>query len=152
MSLLLLFRPHAGDGGPGPEPEPEVVATGAGRKRKHSKVLVEIDGREFWVDSLSEAIALLAKAEKLALVQAERQIEQKVQEALPKAILVGKAEPVRFKEPWFAGSPELRDELNRAQVKIRKIYKDAAIAAELRILMALEEEQSDEEVVILLMS
>jgi hypothetical protein len=150
MSLLLLFRPHAGDGGP-PIIPVEEGQTPAGRKKPGRKYIVEIDGREFVVDSLAEAMSLLGKAEAIALKHAEREAELKVQASLPKALRLGKADPVQISAPEMKGSPELSAELKRAQDRIRKTYRDAALAAELRILMALDQERDDEDTILLLM-
>lgn len=149
MSLLLLFQ-SGGSVTPPPVVEGPTPAGRAKRKRE-TKYVVEIDGRQFFVDTLEQARELLAKAEQLALREAERQAELQVQKATPKAIREGKVEAVEFQEPKIDGSIEFQKELKAAQDKIRQTYREAAMQAELRILMALDAERDDEETIILLM-
>lgn len=132
-----------------PQPEPE-VQTPAGRSRRR-KYIVEVDGQEFVFDDPNQALALLNKAEKLASVQAERQAAQAESAALPKAIRLGKADPVTLKQPAISGSDSLSDAVTASRERIRKVYEDAALAAELRLLMALQAEQDDEEALLWLM-
>jgi hypothetical protein len=150
MSLLLLFRPHSGDGPPDPpDPPAEVGQTPAGRRKR--KYIVEIDGQEFSFDDINQALNLLQKAETLARQTAETQAEQTIQVALPKALRLGKAEQVQVKAPEIHGSSELVKHLSESRARINKVYRDAALAAELRILMALEAEKDDEDAILFLM-
>ncbi len=147
MSLLLLFRPRAG-GGDTPPPPVQVEQTQAGRKQRR-KYLVEIDGQEFLVGSVEEALSLLNKAAELAETIAKRDIEQTVQKALPKARRLGKVDPVQPKLLEITGSLPLYKELVATKNRIERIYRDAAITAELRLYMALQAEQDDEDVLLL---
>lgn len=149
MSLLLLFRPHAGDGPP-PEPQPEEQAqVPAGRKRRERKYIIEIDGREFVADSAQEAINLLDKAQAIAQRIADQQVAQAVEKGLPTAIRLGAVPRVTPKPLQITGSLPIYKELQAAKERINRIYRDAAIAAELRLLMALEAERDEEEAILL---
>ena len=149
--LLLLF--HISDGAvpPDPQPEPEAQQTPAGKKKPSRKYVIEIDGQEFIVDSAQQAQALLDRATALAKKAAEAATEQLVTKATPKAIRLGKVKPVTLKAPKLDGPDEFVEKLRAARTEIRRIYLDAAVIAELRILMALEAEQDDEEAILLSM-
>jgi hypothetical protein len=155
---------HQGDGeatlpiivcvGTGSVVSPATEQTPAGRggtRKAKRKYLVEIDGQEFAFDDINQALNLLQKAEALARQTAETQAEQTIQVALPKAIRLGKAEQVQVKVPEIHGSDELSKHLRESRDRIRQVYRDAALAAELRILMALEAEKDDEDAILLLM-
>lgn len=134
---------------PAPTPDPTPTQTPAGRSRRRRKYIVEVDGQEFHFDNAQQAFDLLDRAEKLARTQAERQAAEIEAVALPKARLLGKAAPVTIRVPELGGSYDLG--IKEAQERIRQIYEDAALAVELRILMALEAERDDEETILFLM-
>lgn len=125
------------------QPEEETQQTPAGRKKR--RYIVEIDGREFTLDSLQAAQDLLDRAAQLARVEADRKAEIAVSDAMPQARRIGKAETIRLELPTLKGPKELSDSLNA----IRQIYQDAAQAAELRILLELDAERDDEEALLL---
>lgn len=147
MSLLLLLRPH--ESGAGPGPAPDVAQTPAGRAKKRRKYVVEVDGQEFTVESAQQAQALLDRATSLAHKAAEATATKLVEDATPKAIRLGKVKPVTLKPPVLTGPDEFSTELTLARERIKRIYLDAAIVAELRILMAFEAERDDEEAILL---
>src|SRR5688572_13670465 len=134
--LLLLF--HTSDGAVPPEPPAQEGQTPAGRKKPSRKYVIEIDGQEFIVDSAQQAQALLDRATALAKRAAEASAEKIVTDATPKAIRLGKVKPVTLKAPKLDGPDEFVEKLRAARTEIRRIYLDAAVIAELRILMALE--------------
>jgi hypothetical protein len=150
MSLLLLFRPRIADGGgPDPEPTPEQGQVPAGRSKRQRKYIVEIDGQEFVVESVSEALRLLDTAQALARKQAKERIESTVAKGLPKATRLGKVEAVQPQKITITGSLPLYKEIQAAKDRIERIYRDAALTAELRLLMALDAERDDEEAILL---
>jgi hypothetical protein len=134
-----------------PETESEYQETpagrGGGRRRRY---YVEIDGQEFVVNSVAEAVALLDRAAVLAETAAQKSAERVVEEALRKARRVGKVAGVELKPPTIRVAPELRDALSASQRAIEQAYKDAAIAAEIQALMAFEAELDDEDILLLM--
>jgi hypothetical protein len=135
------------------ETEPEAgysetpAGRGGGRRRRYT---VEIDGQEFVVGSVAEAIALLDRAAALAETAAAKSAEQVVEDALRKARRIGKVSGVTLKPPTIRVAPELRDALSASQRAIEQAYKDAAIAAEIQALLAFEAEMDDEDILLLL--
>lgn len=117
--------------------------TPAGRRRK--RYFVEIDGQEFQVANPTEALALLDRAKALAQRVAPQTAEQVVAKAIRKA-----KEP-RVRPPEIKASPEIAEVVAKPRQDIERIYRDAALAAEIRLLMELRAEQDDEEALLLLM-
>lgn len=123
----------------------------AGRRKRRRRYIVEIDGKEFEFESVQQAVALLDRARETARVAAEAQAEEVLAKVTPKATRVGKAKTIVLKPPVIEGPPELSAEIKRAQEAIAQTYADAAMAAELRLLMLLKQIQDDEETLLLLM-
>jgi hypothetical protein len=125
--------------------------TPAGRgRRRRRRYIVEVDGREFATDSAAEAVALLERAAELARVAAEKAAEAQVERQLPRARITGRANPVTLTPPTVAGPPELAPELERARARIDAAYAQAALEAELALLLKLQQERDDEETLLLL--
>ena len=112
----------------------------AGRKRYY----VEIDGQEFPVANPTEALALLDRAKALA----QRVAPETAEKVVAKAIR--KAQAPKVKTPAIKASPEIAKDVEPAKQDIERIYRDAAMAAEIRLLMELRAEQDDEEALLLL--
>jgi hypothetical protein len=104
--------------------------------------VLEIDGQEFVTESLEEAHALLSKAKVLAQTQAQEAAEAVVEKAIAKARRIGSA---AVKPPAITAPAELQSQVDA----IRQVYRDAAMVAEMQVLMALQAEQDDEETILL---
>ena len=134
--------------------EEEVVGGGvtpAGRSRRRRKYVVEIDGQEFVVDDEQQAQALLDRAKDLARKAAEAQAAEVVKKVSPRALRTGKTKRITLKAPAIAGPKELDPEIAKARAEIKQIYLDAAIVAELQLLLMLQQLNDDEEAILLLM-
>ncbi len=125
-----------------PVPVERYTETPAGRRRK--RYYVEIDGQEFQVANPTEALALLDRAKALAQRVAPQTAEQVVAKA------IRKAQAPAVKTPEIKASPELAEVVAKPRQDIERIYRDAALAAEIRLLMELRAEQDDEEALLLL--
>lgn len=88
---------------------------------------------------------MLKRAERIALSEGDRLFER----LAPIAMRDGKVEPVAPRIPEVSGSSAYADRIGEAQGSISRSYRDAALNAELRILMALEAEQDDEDAILL---
>lgn len=127
-------------------PAPEVEAqTPAGRKKR--RYYVEIDGQQFEVDGPAEAQQLFERARALA----ERAAEAAAEKTLAHRKPAKRVKPVRLIAPRVTASPELRIDLEPLRADLKRIYRDAAIAAEMRLLLAKAAEEQDEEEAILLL-
>jgi len=132
-----------------PPPPVQTGQTPAGRiSRRRSRYIIRIEGRLFRADSDEEAIAILRQAEKLAEVAATRKADEIVERALPKAVSLGAVKPIRIKVPTIDASPELEQQAAMTAVAVARAYENASMLAEMRLLLALAEE--DEEEVLLL--
>lgn len=126
-------------------PAPEVAQqTPAGRKRRY---YVEIDGERFEVENASEAQTLLERARALAERAAESAAEKAAEKQRPR----NKIRPVRVLAPRVTASPELRLDLAPLRADLKRIYRDAAVAAEMRLLLAKAAQDDEEEALLLLM-
>lgn len=123
----------------------------AGRRKRRRRYIVEIDGKEFEFENVQQAVALLDRARETAQQAAEAQAEEVLAKVTPKATRIGKAKTIVLKPPVIEGPPELSAEIRRAKESIAQTYADAAMAAELRLLMLLKQIQDDEETLLLLM-
>lgn len=121
----------------------------AGRRRR--RYVVEIDGQDFVVEGREQAVALLDRARETAVKAAELAAEALIEEALPRAVKVGKADRVKLKAPTISGPVDLLADIKRADTAIRKIYEDASLNAELRLLMLLRDMRDEEEAITLLL-
>lgn len=117
--------------------------TPAGSSRKRRRYFVEIDGQHFLVDSPDEARQLLNSAYSLAEKAASDDAERVVSAALPRIRALGKVEPVTL-APKIETNVQT-PEVHRIKAEISRIYAEAARNAELRLLMAMQELQDDED-------
>ena len=124
----------------------EYRETPAGRRRRR-RYAIEIDGRQFVTESLAEAEALLRQAQSLAPKAAERQAERIVK----RAVRTGEARTVALPVPTISAPPELEDAARQAREQIAAAYRDAALVAEIQLLLQLQQELDDEEALLLLM-
>ena len=130
-----------------PPVTPPVVATPTvGKAKRRQRLYVEIDNQYFPVESFQQAEQLLLRARALAESQSEKQAERATK-LLKKKIQVPK---VQLAVPEINVSPELKVELAPLINDIERLYRQAAEVAELRLLMALAQEQDEEDVFILL--
>jgi hypothetical protein len=125
--------------------------TPAGRARRVRRYILEIDGQEFVVHSAAEAQALLERARALASEAAQALAERSAGRAILRARVVGKAPQIELRPPTVTGPPELSAEVLAARAAIEQIYRDAAMLAEIRLLMAYMAERDEEEVLLLAM-
>lgn len=126
---------------PAPQPEGQ---TPAGRKKR--RYYVEIDGQQFEVENVAEAQEILERARALA----ERAAEAVAQKAAERQT-ARKVKPVRVIAPRVTASPELRIDLSGLRADLKRIYRDAAIAAEMRLLLAKAAQEDEDEATLLLM-
>jgi len=139
---------------PSPSPAPaEPTPAGSSRTRRR-RYYVEIDGQTFLADTQAEALEILETARLLAERAAQSRADSLVEHAAPKAIRAGVVRKVAIKAPTVSVSDELRDAAIETQRAIERAYRDASVAAELRLLLALqaaqEAEQDEEDVLLLL--
>ncbi len=136
-----------------PDPEPEqLTQTPAGSSRSKHKAkkryFVEIDGQQFAVSDASQAVELLQRARAIA----ESQAEQKAAVAEKRLKAKPRIPVVRLGTPVISVSPELRKDAAPLIADIERLYAKAAEIAELRLLMAkqLADEQDEEDALLLL--
>lgn len=132
----------AGGGTPAADPYPKPAGGSLKRRRRYQ---VEIDGQVFPVDSVDHAHALLDRARALALVQAPKTAQAVVAQRIRSKVPDGR--PIRVPNPqMWTEDAELVPMLARARVDIAKIYRDAAVAAEIafRIQSQMIEEDDDD--------
>ena len=125
-------------------------STGAGRRRKR-RYYVEVDGEDIAVESPQQALAILDRVREDARKTAEARAAEVLQKVAPKALRVGKTKKIILDAPEVSGSSEFNDAIQRANEAIRKIYAEAAMVAELQLLMLLQLQRDEEETIILLM-
>lgn len=130
-----------------PPPPPEPVETGAGKSKRKRLYFVEIDGQQFEVRNAAEAQQLLERAKALA----ERAAEAKAKKVETKAARAQRPRPVRLEAPKITASPELRLDLAPIRRDIASIYDNAALLAELRLLLQRAMDEDEEESILLLM-
>jgi hypothetical protein len=148
MLWLMNLDFAAGGAAAIPDTTPSVAIGGVKQKlaRRKQRLYVEIDNQYFPVQSFQEAEQLLLRARALAESQSEKQAERATK-LLKKKIQVPK---VQLAVPQIEVSPELRVELAPLINDIERLYRQASEVAELRLLMALAQEQDEEDVFILL--
>jgi hypothetical protein len=129
-----------------PTAAPEPTTTPAGRKSRH-RFFVTVDGQDFEVRNAAEALQLLERARALA----EKAAEAKAKRVEAKAARATKPRPVRIEAPKITASPELELDLAPIRQDIARIYDNAALIAELRVLLARAIEEDEEEALLLLM-
>lgn len=126
-----------------PAPDtPPVVPAGKPRRRYY----VEIDGQTFPVDTPAEATQLLQRARALA----EHQAEAKASVAVKRLASKPRVPVVRVTAPVIIASPEL--DVAPLIADIKRLYEKAAITAELRLLLAkqLADEDDEDDVLLLI--
>ena len=133
------------------EPAAESAVVPAGRKTRRRKYVVEIDGQDFEVESEQQAYALLDRAKALAKKAAEAKAAEVIAKVTPRAIRTRKSNRITLKPPVIEGPGELSAEILKARAEIKQIYADAAIVAELQLLLMLQQLNDDEEALLLLM-
>ena len=126
---------------PPPVVVPTVTPAGRGRRTRR-RYVVEIDGQEFVTDSIEQAQAHLDRAKALAVRQAQERASEVVERAIAKARSIG---PAAVKPPVIKAPKELQTQVEA----IQQLYRDAALAAEIQVLMALQAEMDDEETILL---
>jgi len=133
------FGPAAFDFGTAPVVAATTPATGRSRG---PRFYVEIDGQHFTVDSIAEAEELLQQARALAERQAEQLSEKTVKRLRKKKVVP----EVKLDPPVVTASPELRFELAPIISDINRLYKQAAINAEIRLRLAqIARQQAEDE-------
>jgi hypothetical protein len=123
-----------------PEPEPEVAQTPAGISRKR-RLYVEIDGQQFPVESVAEATELLQRARALA----EKQADERAVVATKKLKRKRVVPKVRIAAPVITVSPEIAVDVSPLIADIERLYRQAAETAELRLLLARQMREEDED-------
>lgn len=117
----------------------EVAAanTGAGRKRKRRRrLVVEIDGRDFEVESVEQAVALLERAKEVAVKQiaAVRAASVRVERGAP------------IKRPSIrTDSPPLRELVREKRAQIVSLYDALLRDLEIQYLLTKADEEDEEE-------
>jgi hypothetical protein len=129
-----------------PDPEP-TGQTPAGSSRRRKRYYVEIDGQQFPVASPAEAEQVLQHARALA----ERAAEQTAERVVEKRTASAKVAPVTLAPPVITASPELHLDLTDIRRQLQRVYQGMAMAAEMRLLLAKQAEQDEEEAIFLLM-
>lgn len=132
-----------------PEPETAPTQTPAGKSRRR-RYFVEIDGQQFLVNSQAEAQSLLDHAKALAERAAEKAAERVEAKRKPEK----KVAPVKLDPPKIEASPELNLDLTDIRNQLQRVYQDAALALEMRMLLQRQAEQEardEEEALFLLM-
>lgn len=123
----------------------EVVpaSTGAGRKRRRRRrLIVEIDGRDFEVESVEQAVALLERAKEVAVKQiaAVRAAPVRVERGAP------------IKRPSIrTDSDELRTVVREKRAQIVDLYNELLRDIEIQHLIAKAEEDEEEETLLRLL-
>jgi hypothetical protein len=127
-----------------PTPAPTTPTVGGTRRKQ--RLYVEIDNQYFPVKSFQEAQQLLLQARALA----ERQSEEKSERVTKVLRKKAKVPTVKIQAPVIEVAPELKANLAPLINDIDRLYKQAAQVAELRLLMALAEDDEDDDVFLLL--
>lgn len=115
----------------------------AGRRRRR-KYIIRIEGRVFEAEDESQALAILEQAQVLAEKAATIRADEIVERALPKAIALGQVKPIAIKAPTINVSSALAAQAEATQAAIDRAYANASAAAELRMLLALMDEDDEE--------
>jgi hypothetical protein len=134
-----------------PTPDPVTGQTPAGSNRKR-RYFLEIDGQHFAVANAAEAEQLLQQARALA----ERQVEKLADTAVKKLKRKTTVPVVEIPAPAVAVSSDLRAELAPIIADIERLYRQAAVTAEIRLRIALNDrrqralDDDDEDVLLLI--
>lgn len=126
--------------------------SGAGRPRRsrRRRYTIRIDGQLFHADSDAEAMQILERAQTLAEVAARKKADTIVERALPKAVSLGRVKPIEMKAPSISVPQDLRAVADRVSEAIARTYASESANAELRLLLALQAaEEEDEEFLLL---
>ena len=121
-------------------------STGAGRKRK-KRYFVQIDGQDFEVRSAEDARALLQQAVALADRAAQKQVAKAVN--VPRGTSSAKVAPVAVAAPQIRTNAPI--DLEPYRRAIEQVYRNAAIAAELAMLLEAQARDDDESAAYLLL-
>ena len=146
--LWLLNMGFAAGGAAAPTPTPvDAAPTPAGSSNRRRKYVVAIDGQDFIVGSVDEAMQLLQQARALA----ERQVEAKaerVERRLKKRAVVP---VVALPAPVISVPAELKDDLASLVADIQRLYVKASMEMEMRLLLVRQQldEDDDEDVILL---
>lgn len=148
MLLPLLMNNVLETGGTPPVDVP-ASPTPAGRPRRtqRQRLLVQIDGEDFEVGSQTEAEQLLQRARAIAERQAEKRAAVAEGNVARIAKRTGVVQPVKVVAPQIIVSPEL--ELSPLIAEIQRLYEKAGEIAELRLLLAKQMADEDEELLLL---
>lgn len=148
LPWIVQLGYKAGVAAPTPSPPP-ATANAAGRKRKRRRYTIRIEGRIFEADDEQQALSILEQAQSLAEKVATNRADEIVERALPKAISLGAVKPIAIKAPTVTVSNELKAQARVTQAAIDRAYANASAAAELRLLIALMDEEDEEELLLL---
>jgi hypothetical protein len=122
---------------PEPEPEPEGTQKPAGRKRRRRRLLVEIDGQDFEVESVDEAVVLLDRAKEVAVAQ--------IAQASAATVRVEHG----IKRPSIRTDYDaLRPLVRQKRAEIVALYDALLRDLEIQYLMAQADEEDEEETLI----
>lgn len=128
-----------------PYPPPAGRARGARRKR----YLVEIDGRDFEVETVADALSLLERARDLA----QQAAVKAAQAVLRRKVRSQRKPEVRLRKPEIRTDAPIAAQVTELRQEIAAIYDNAARDAELAYLFMklLKEEQDEEDALIMLL-
>lgn len=118
-------------------PDTPTTQTPAGRSKRH-RYFVQIDGHDFEVRSQQEAVEILQQAAAIADRAAEKAAERKAQ-SLPKT---PKVQPVALKPPVITTNAPI--DITPYLHAIERAYRNAAAAAEMRLLLEAQMREEDE--------
>jgi hypothetical protein len=127
---------------------PVTTQTPAGR-HKYRRYYVEIDGQQFQVDSVEDAVEILEKAKQIAQGSTAKAAAAM---AVRRAVKVGDIpQPLRI--PRIRADKELEDVVISARKELESIYANALLEAELkqRLTMRKREEDDDDDDLLLLL-
>lgn len=131
----------------GPEPAITAQTPAGSSNRRKRRLYVEIDGQAFEVESAQHAQALFDRAKALAQEAATEQAERVER----KLTISRKVPKVTLEVPEIKASPELKLDLKDIRKQIAKVYQDAAMALEMRLLLERQAQVDEEESIFLLM-
>lgn len=120
-------------------PVVETTVRGAGKSKSKRRYIVEIDGQEFEVSSVDEALALLAEAKALA--------KQVATEARQATVVKPGLRIPQIRTP----DKELVPVIQKARAEIKDIYAELKRDLEIRFLIARADEAEEEEAIIRLL-
>jgi hypothetical protein len=131
----------------GQQPYPKPAGRPSKRKRR---LEVEIDGQVFEVESIQQAQALLDRAREIAQAKALEIVSPLVEQRLRDKPPEGK--PIRVPAPKvYTADAELQEIVIRARHSIAKVYRQAALDAEIRLRIQLQEIEDDDEDLLMLL-